>query len=56
MLAGQIKSFEDIPEKDIRKLRTRFQPENFENSFKLVRELKRLLMRKKGTCAQLVLD
>ena len=55
MLTGQIKSFDDIPEKDIRRILPRFQPENFENNMKLVRELENIAKKKKCTPAQLAL-
>jgi pyridoxine 4-dehydrogenase len=55
MLTGQIKSFEDIPNKAIRKILPRFQPENFENNMKLVRELEKIAMKKECTPAQLAL-
>jgi pyridoxine 4-dehydrogenase len=55
MLTGQIKSFEDIPDNDFRKILPRFQPENFDNNLKLVRELEKIAMKKKCTPAQLAL-
>jgi pyridoxine 4-dehydrogenase len=55
MLTGRIKSFEDIPDKDIRKLLPRFQPENFENNMKLVKELEAIATKKSCTLAQLAL-
>jgi pyridoxine 4-dehydrogenase len=55
MLTGQIKSFEDIPDKDIRKILPRFQPENFQNNMKLVRELDAIATKKGCTPAQLAL-
>jgi pyridoxine 4-dehydrogenase len=55
MLTGQIKSFDDIPEKDFRRILPRFQPENFENNMKLVRELEKIAKKKKCTLAQLAL-
>ena len=55
MLTGQIKSFDDIPEKDIRRILPRFQPGNFENNMKLVRELEKIAEKKKCTPAQLAL-
>jgi pyridoxine 4-dehydrogenase len=55
MLTGQIKSFDDIPEKDIRKILPRFQPGNFENNMKLVWELEKIAKKKKCTPAQLAL-
>lgn len=55
MLSGQIKSFDDIPEKDIRRILPRFQPPNFENNMKLVKKLETLAEKKKCTSAQLAL-
>jgi pyridoxine 4-dehydrogenase len=55
MLTGQIKSFDDIPEKDFRRILLRFQPQNFENNMKLVRELEKIAKKKKCTLAQLAL-
>jgi len=54
-LTGQFKSFDDIPEKDFRRILPRFQPENFENNMKLVRELEKIAKKKKCTLAQLAL-
>lgn len=56
MLTGQIKSYDDIPEKDFRKILPRFQPENFENNLKLVRELEKIAQKKNCTSAQLALN
>lgn len=55
MLSGQIKSFDDLPEKDLRRMLPRFQPFNFENNMKLVKRLKSLAHKKKCTAAQLAL-
>lgn len=55
MLTGQIKSFSDIPEGDIRQKLPRFQPENFPINLKLVKELEVLAKKKKCTPAQLAL-
>lgn len=55
MLSGQIKSFDDIPEKDMRRMLPRFQPPNFDNNMKLVKEVETLASRKKCTSAQLAL-
>jgi pyridoxine 4-dehydrogenase len=55
MLTGQIKSFEDIPDEDIRRILPRFQPENFEKNMRLVRELEKIAAKKKCTSAQLAL-
>lgn len=55
MLSGQIKSFDDIPEKDFRRMLPRFQPPHFENNMKFVRRLETLAQKKKCTAAQLAL-
>ena len=55
MLSGQIKSFDDFPEKDLRRMLPRLQPPNFENNMKLVKELEILAQKKKCTLAQLAL-
>ncbi|KAL9104898.1 MAG: hypothetical protein Q9163_000215 [Psora crenata] len=55
MLSGQIKSFDDISEKDLRRALPRFQPPNFENNMKLVKKLETLAEKKKRTSAQLAL-
>ena len=55
MLNSQIKSFDDIPEKDFRKMLPRFQPENFETNLKLVKELEKIAKKKGCTTAQLAL-
>ena len=54
-LTGQIKSYEDIPDKDVRKILPRYQPENFETNMKLVRELEKIAKKKGCTPAQLAL-
>lgn len=55
MLTGQIKSYDDIPDKDIRKQLPRFQPENFDVNLKLVKELEKIAVKKSCTSAQLAL-
>ena len=55
MLTGQIKSFDDIPDKDIRRQLPRFQPENFDVNLKLVKELETIAVKKSCTPAQLAL-
>ena len=55
MLSGHIKSFEDIPEKDMRRTLPRFQPGNFENNMILVKKLETLAQKKNCTSAQLAL-
>ncbi len=55
MLTGKIKSFEDLPQGDVRKLLPRFQPENFATNLKLVEELEKIAEKKNCTPAQLAL-
>ena len=55
MLTGQIKSYDDIPDKDIRKILPKFQPGNFETNIKLVKEIEKLAKQKGCTSAQLAL-
>ena len=55
MLTGQIKSFDDIPDKDHRRQLPRFQPENFDVNLKLVKELETIAAKKSCTPAQLAL-
>ncbi|KAL2161518.1 hypothetical protein VTH06DRAFT_8080 [Thermothelomyces fergusii] len=46
MLTGAIKSFDDIPEGDYRRMVPRFQPDVFETNLRLVREVEKLAARK----------
>jgi len=55
MLSGQIKSFDDIPENDLRRMLPRFQPPNFEKNMRLVKKLETMAQKKKCTSAQLAL-
>ena len=55
MLTGQIKSFEDLPQGDIRRRLPRFQPENFETNMKLVQELEIIAEKKSCKPVQLAL-
>ena len=55
MLTGQIKSFDDLPEKDVRKILPRYQPGNFEKNMELVRLLEAIARRRGCTSAQLAL-
>jgi len=52
MLTGEIKSFDDIPEGDFRKMNPRFQPENFDKNMKLVDSVKSMAEKKGCTPAQ----
>ena len=54
-MSGEIKSFDDIPANDMRRMLPRFQPPNFENNMKLVKEVETLAQKKKCTSAQLAL-
>jgi pyridoxine 4-dehydrogenase len=56
MLTGQIKSFNDIPEGDLRRILPRFQPENFEVNMKLVKKLEKIAEKRRCTTAQLALS
>ena len=55
MFTGQIKSLEDLPQGDIRRMLPRFQPQNFETNMKLARELEKMAQKKNCTPAQLAL-
>ena len=54
-LTGQIKSADDLPEGDFRRMIPRFQPQNFEVNLKLVEELKTMAAKKGCTPGQLAL-
>jgi aryl-alcohol dehydrogenase-like predicted oxidoreductase len=54
-LTGQIKRFEDLSEKDMRRNLPRFQPGNFEENMKLVQEVQKLARTKNATSAQIAL-
>ena len=54
-MGGQIKSYDDLSETDLRKRLPRFQPGNFEINLKLVAELEKMAKRKNCTPAQLAL-
>ena len=55
IFTGQIKSPEDVPQGDVRRMLPRFQPENFETNMELVKELERIAEKKACTPAQLAL-
>ena len=55
MLTGQVKSFDDLPEGDFRRILPRFQPENFDVNMKLVLKVERLAKKKGCTPAQLAI-
>ncbi|KAF5026955.1 hypothetical protein F66182_985 [Fusarium sp. NRRL 66182] len=56
MLTGEIKSLDDIPRHDIRRLFPRFQPDTFDINLKLVDQIKELATKKGCTPAQLALS
>ncbi len=56
MLSGQIKSYNDLPDGDFRRMLPRFHPDVFENNMKLVRELEVIAKRKSCTSPQLALS
>jgi aryl-alcohol dehydrogenase-like predicted oxidoreductase len=54
-LSGQIKTFDDLPADDARRVQPRFQGENFQKNLDLVRKLEELAQAKSCTAAQLAL-
>jgi aryl-alcohol dehydrogenase-like predicted oxidoreductase len=54
-LTGEIKSFDDLAEDDIRRRHPRFQPENFQRNLDLVAEITEMAREKGCTPAQLAL-
>jgi aryl-alcohol dehydrogenase-like predicted oxidoreductase len=54
-LTGEIKTFDDLPADDARRLQPRFQGENFKKNLDLVRKLRELAEAKACTAAQLAL-
>jgi aryl-alcohol dehydrogenase-like predicted oxidoreductase len=54
-LTGEIKRFEDLSEKDMRRNLPRFQPGNFEENLRLVEEVKKLAISKNATATQVAL-
>jgi aryl-alcohol dehydrogenase-like predicted oxidoreductase len=54
-LTGQIKSFEDLPADDWRRNNPRFQPENFEKNFEIVRVVQDIATAQEATPAQVAL-
>lgn len=55
-LTGQIKSLDDLPEKDIRRHLPRFQPENFAKNMDLVYKVKEIANEKGCTSGQLAIN
>lgn len=54
-LTGGIRSIDDIPDGDVRRLLDRFQPESFEKNLKLVEAINKVATKKGVTPAQLAL-
>jgi aryl-alcohol dehydrogenase-like predicted oxidoreductase len=54
-LTGQIRSFDDLPADDVRRIHPRFQPENFEKNLDLVARIREIAAEKGCTPAQLAL-
>ncbi|KAJ2865055.1 hypothetical protein GGI22_001589, partial [Coemansia erecta] len=54
-LTGELRSFADLREGDVRRTHPRFQPENFENNLKLVDVFKKIAQRKNATTSQVAL-
>ncbi|KAF6839885.1 pyridoxal reductase [Colletotrichum plurivorum] len=56
MLTGEIKSIDDIPEGDFRRMMPRFQPDTFDINMKLVKQVQDLAAKKGVTPAQLAIS
>lgn len=56
MLTGSIKSAEDIPEGDMRRMFPRFQGQNLDKNLRLVQELETIAKQKGCTPAQLAIN
>ncbi|KAM7201538.1 NADP-dependent oxidoreductase domain containing protein [Naviculisporaceae sp. PSN 640] len=54
-ITGEIRSLDDLPEKDFRRMLPRFQPENFEQNLKLVEAVGKIAKRKGVTTAQVAI-
>ena len=51
MVTGQIKSLEDLQQGDVRRVLSRFQPQNFAANMQLVKELEKIALEKNCTPA-----
>ncbi|KAF6810714.1 pyridoxal reductase [Colletotrichum sojae] len=56
LLTGEIKSIDDIPEGDFRRMMPRFQPDTFDINMKLVKQVQDLAAKKGATSAQLAIS
>ncbi|KAL1634765.1 hypothetical protein SLS56_002167 [Neofusicoccum ribis] len=54
-LTGQIRSFDDIPEGDFRRIQPRFQPDVFDENIKLADEVQKIAKKKGATLGQVAL-
>ncbi len=54
-LSGELKSFDDLPEDDVRRSQPRFQGENFQKNIELVDKLAQMARKKGCTTSQLAL-
>lgn len=54
-MTGAIRSLDDIPQDDVRRILPRFHPENFEKNLELVRQVEALAARKRVTPGQYAL-
>jgi pyridoxine 4-dehydrogenase len=55
-LGGEIKSLDDLPEKDFRRFSPRFFPENFDANLELVRKVEVLAQKKGCTTSQIAIS
>jgi aryl-alcohol dehydrogenase-like predicted oxidoreductase len=54
-LSGELKSYEDLPEDDVRRLQPRFSPDNFQKNLDLVAKVGQLAVAKGATPSQFAL-
>lgn len=54
-LTGQLRKYEDLPEKDFRRMFPRFQPDVFDENLKLVEEVEKLAKRKGASVIQVAI-
>ncbi|KAI0848529.1 Aldo/keto reductase [Daldinia vernicosa] len=54
-LTGQLRKLDDLPQNDFRRMLPRFQPEVFDQNFKLVEEVEQIAKRKGVTTAQVAI-
>lgn len=54
-LTGELRKFEDLPKDDFRHMLPRFQPDVFDQNFKLVEAVEQIAKRKGATTAQVAI-